>query len=113
LVQEFIEHLKKGEFRMAVCRSCGIKAWPPYRRCPHCQSKTSLKKIETTGTLIEFTNSHIKGKEGVFGLVEMSGIKLIGSFSEQQLKEGMKVRMTECGVMPDGTAFYSFAPARA
>src|SRR5688572_30554911 len=75
LMQGFIEHLKKGEFRMPVCNSCGSKAWPPSSRCPHCLSKTSLKKIETTGTLIEFTSSHVKGKEGVFGLVDMSGIK--------------------------------------
>jgi hypothetical protein len=74
---------------------------------------TSLKKIETTGTLIEFTNSHVKGREGVFGLVEMSGIKLVGSFADQRLNVGMKIRMTGCGVRPDGTVFYSFAPARA
>jgi hypothetical protein len=76
-------------------------------------SKTRFKKKKTTGTLIEFTSSHIEGKEGVFGLVEMAGIKLVGSFGDQQLKEGMRVRMIECGVRSDGTAFYSFAPARA
>lgn len=112
-MQEFIKHLKKGAFRMPVCASCGGKAWPPSHRCPRCLSKTSLKKVETTGTLIEFSSSHVKGKEGVFGLVEMSGIKLVGSFGDQQLKEGMKVRMTGCGVRPDGTTFYSFAPMRA
>lgn len=113
MMDGFFEHLKKGEFRMPVCQSCGSMAWPPSHRCPHCLRKTSLKKIETTGTLIEFTSSHVKGKEGVFGLVEMSGIRLVGSFGNQQLKEGMKVRMTECGVKPDGTVFYSFVPARA
>ena len=69
--------------------------------------------IETTGILLEFTNSYVKGKEGIFGLVEISGIKLVGSFGLHHLREGMKVRMTECGIMPDGTAFYSFAPAKA
>lgn len=113
MMQEFIEHLKKGEFRMPVCVSCGSKVWPPSHHCPHCLSKTSLKKIKTTGSLIEFTSSRVKGKEGVFGLVEMAGIKLVGSFSDQQLKEGMKVRMIGCGVKPDGTIFYSFAPERA
>ena len=112
-MEGFIEHLKKGEFRMPMCQSCGSMAWPPSHRCPHCLHKTSLKKIETTGTLIEFTSSHVKGMEGVFGLVEMSGIKLVGSFDDLRLKEGMKVRMTGCGTKPDGTTFYSFAPARA
>jgi uncharacterized OB-fold protein len=110
-MQEFIKYLKKGEFRMPVCMSCGSKAWPPSHRCPCCLSKTSLRKIETTGTLVEYTSSHVKGREGVFGLVEMSGIKLVGSFEDQNLKEGMKVRMTDCGIRSDGTAFYSFAPA--
>jgi len=72
-----------------------------------------LRKIETTGTLIEFTSSHVNGKEGVFGLVEMSGIKLVGSFADSHLKEGMKVEMTGCGIAPDGTAFYSFTATRA
>jgi uncharacterized OB-fold protein len=111
-MQEFFDYLKKGEFRIPVCTSCGSKAWPPSHHCPHCLSRTSLKKIETAGILIEFASSQVKGKEGVFGLVEMSGIKLVGSFTDQHLKEGMKVRMTGCGVRSDGTAFYSFAPAR-
>jgi uncharacterized OB-fold protein len=87
--------------------------WPPSHHCPNCLSKTSLKKIEITGILLEFTSSYVKGKEGIFGLVEMSGIKLIGSFGTQHLKEGMKVRMKGCGIMPDGTTFYSFTPAKA
>jgi uncharacterized OB-fold protein len=110
---EFIDQLKKGEFRVPVCTSCDSIAWPPSYRCPNCLSKTLLKKIGTTGTLIEFTNSHIKGREGVFGLIEMSSIKLIGSFADPHLKEGMKVKMTGCGVGPDGTTFYFFKPAKA
>lgn len=67
--------------------------------------------VRTTGTLIEFSSSHIKGREGAFGLVEMAGIRLVASFGDQQLKEGMKVKMSGCGIKPDGTAFYFFAPA--
>ena len=110
-MEEFIDHLKKGEFRIPVCTSCGNKAWPPSRRCQHCLHKTSLRKMKTTGTLIEFSSSHVKGKEGAFGLIEMAGIRLVASLGDQQLKEGMKVRMSRCGIMPDGTAFYLFAPA--
>jgi len=69
-------------------------------------------KIETNGILLEFTNSYVKGKEGIFGLVEISGIKLVGSFGPHRLREGMKVRMKECGIMPDGTTFYSFVPEK-
>jgi hypothetical protein len=46
--------------------------------------------------------------EGTFGLIEMSGIKLIGSFDTSDLREGLKVRMVSCGVKEDGTTFYFF-----
>ncbi|HEX2614285.1 MAG TPA: hypothetical protein VHL10_02235 [Nitrososphaera sp.] len=110
-MQEFLESLKKGEFKIPVCTLCRNKAWPPSRHCPHCLHETSLQKVDTTGTLLEFTSSHIKGKEGIFGLVEMSGIKIVGSFDSLQLKEGMKVKMSGCGVRPDGTALFHFTKA--
>jgi uncharacterized OB-fold protein len=110
-LQEFLESLKKGEFKVPVCTLCKSKAWPPSRYCPHCLYGTSLQEIESTGTLLEFTTSYIKGKEGIFGVVEMSGVKIVGSFDSMQPKEGMKVKMSGCGVMPDGTAFYHFTKA--
>lgn len=108
---EFIDYLKNGKFRMPLCMSCGSKAWPPSKRCPCCLGKTTLKKVDTTGTLLELSRSHVKGREGAFGLVEMAGIRLIASLGDQQLKEGMKVRMSHCGISQDGTAFYFFKPA--
>ena len=50
--------------------------------------------------------------EGAFGVVEIAGIRLVASFGDHPLKERMKVRMSRCGIKPDGTAFYLFAPAR-
>lgn len=50
--------------------------------------------------------------EGAFGVVEMAGIRLVASFKDQHLEEGMQVRMSGCGIKPDGTAFYFFAPTR-
>jgi len=73
--------------------------------------KTSLQRIETTGTLLEFTSSHIRDKEGIFGLVEMSGIRIVGSFDSSRLAEGMKVKMSACGVRSDGTTYYNFTKA--
>lgn len=111
-LQEFLEWLKKGKFKIPICSFCKSKVWPPSRYCPHCLGKTSLQEVETTGIVLEFTSSHIKDKEGLFGLIEMSGIKIVGSFENNlQLKEGMKVKMSGCGVMPNGTAFYHFAKA--
>jgi uncharacterized OB-fold protein len=111
-MREFIDYLKIGELRIPVCMSCGSKAWPPSRRCPHCLSRTALKKMQKIGILLEFSSSHVRGMEGVYGLIELSGIRLVGTFGTHHLVEGMKVRMTKCGVRPDDTVFYFFVPAR-
>lgn len=60
--------------------------------------------------MLEYTNSSIKGMEGTFGLVDMSGIKLLGSFDTSELREGQKVKMVRCGIRSDGTAYYFFEP---
>ena len=70
-------------------------------------AQQDLKKIETTGTLIEFTTSHIYGKEDLYGVVDMEGIKLIGSLSAN-VTTGMKVRMVKCGIRENGCLFYHF-----
>ena len=108
--QDFFTSLRKGKFMIPTCISCGVVAWPPSANCPRCLSPTQLKKSASTGTLLEFTRSHLAGKEGVFGLVKMGDIRLIGSFDDQPLAEGMKVKMTKCGLLDDGTAYYLFAP---
>lgn len=63
--------------------------------------------------MLEFTESYVEGMDGPFGLIEMSGIKLIGSFDTSDLREGLKVKMVSCGVKPDGTVFYFFEPIKA
>jgi uncharacterized OB-fold protein len=110
LLQHFIEELNRGRFQVPICGSCKTKVWPPSRYCPQCHSKAELEVIETSGTLLEFTNSSLEGMEGIFGLVDMSGIKLIGSFDTSELREGQKVKMVRCGIGSDGTAFYFFEP---
>lgn len=93
-----------------VCTSCGKKAWPPSARCPSCLSKTRFAKVATAGTLVEFAASHVRGREGTFGIVEMDGFRLVGSIGDAKLREGMKVKMSKCGVGPDGTPYYHFEP---
>jgi hypothetical protein len=48
--------------------------------------------------------------QGTFGLVDMSGIKLLGSFNTPELREGQKVKMLRCGINSDGATFYFFEP---
>jgi hypothetical protein len=62
--------------------------------------------------LVHFTQSYLKGMEGCYGLVEMSGIKLIGSFDTPDLREGLRVKMVRCGVRPDGAPYYFFEPIK-
>ena len=103
--------MQRGEFRICICRSCGKKIWPPSENCSICLSKTILKKNYEEGKLIEFTQSYMKYSEGVFGIVDVCGIRVVGSISGQPLWHGMKVKMTKCGVSANGTVFYQFRPA--
>jgi uncharacterized OB-fold protein len=110
LLEDFIEKLNIGKFEVPRCGSCNIRVWPPCHYCPQCHSKTALEAIETIGTLLEFTNSSIEGMQGTFGLVDMSGIKLLASFNTPELREGQKVKMLRCGINSDGATFYFFEP---
>ena len=109
-LKDFIEKLNTGKFEVPRCNSCNTKVWPPCHYCPQCHSGTALEAIETIGTLLEFTNSSIGAIQGTFGLVDMSGIKLLGSFNTSDLREGQKVKMVRCGINSDGATFYSFEP---
>jgi uncharacterized OB-fold protein len=111
LEYEFVENLKRGVFKVPVCTRCDKKVWPPSTTCPACYSKTALKKVGRKGVLVEFATSHVTGHEGTFGIVEMDGFRLVGSFDSADLEEGMKVRMGDCGVR-DGAPYYFFAPER-
>ncbi len=61
---------------------------------------------------MHFTQSYLKGTEGCYGLVEMSGIKLIGAFETLELREGLKVKMVKCGITRDGSPYYLFEPTK-
>lgn len=55
--------------------------------------------------------SHLRGHEGIFGIVQMDGFRLVGSFENAELAQGISVRMVECG-MRDGAPYYLFAPEK-
>lgn len=61
--------------------------------------------------LEELADSHVSGREGTFGIIRMDGFRLIGSL-DRTLHRGTRVRMTACGIGPDGSPFYRFAPAK-
>jgi hypothetical protein len=88
-MQEFLDYIRKGEFRIHVCASCKKKIWPPSRYCPECLS-------------------YLKNIEGMFGIVDLSGIRLVGSIFGRPLRHGMEVTMIKCGINSDGSIFYHF-----
>lgn len=110
-IEDYLASLRAGEFKVPVCTSCRATVWPPSSRCSKCYSLTALKKTELTGTLIEFSNSHVKTREGTFGVIDIKGIRLIGSLKVVRPYAGMKVRMAACGVRSDGSPYYEFEPA--
>jgi uncharacterized OB-fold protein len=107
-MQEFLDSLRKGEFKVPVCISCSAIAWPPSRFCSKCYSPTLLQKIKTSGILVEFANSNIKNKQGTFGLVNIDGIRLVGKIKCERPQIGITVEMAKCGI-EDGSPFYDFA----
>ena len=95
---------------LPVCNSCNFRMWPPSNYCSRCHSRTALENVETSGILIEYSKSFLPGNEGIYGLVDMSGIRLIATFNTSELSKGQKVKMVNCGINSDGTAFYLFEP---
>jgi uncharacterized OB-fold protein len=111
LESEFAKCLRRGIFKVPVCKKCKKKAWPPSSTCPACYSFTALQQVDRKGVIIEFGTSHVNGHEGIFGIVEMAGFRLVGSFDSPKLSEGMLVRMMDCG-MRDDIPYYLFAPEK-
>ncbi|MDQ4100786.1 MAG: zinc ribbon domain-containing protein [Thermoproteota archaeon] len=105
--------MNRGEFRLPICTWCKTKVWPPSYHCPRCLSSTSLQIVDTNGILLYFSKSYLKDLEGCFGLIDMDGVRLIGSFETVELKEGLRVKMVKCGLKPGGTPYYFFEPIKS
>lgn len=69
-----------------------------------------MSKLESKGRLIEYSSSHIDGTEKL-GLVEISGIRLIGILSKGNLNIGSAVKLTKCGLDKDNSPYYEFSAA--
>jgi hypothetical protein len=70
-----------------------------------------MREVSTVGTLVEFATSHVRTREGVFGIVDMGGIRLVAGLRQGRLVPGMKVRMSSCGLLDDGSPYYDFVSA--
>ena len=110
-IKEFLESIAVGKFKIPLCTSCGLKAWPPTRSCPKCFSRTKLESVEPVGTLVEFAKSHIRNREGIFGVIDIDGIKIVGGLKIVNPYSGMKLKMSVCGLREDGSTYYDFDAA--
>jgi len=108
-MKEFYDFLNVGEFRIPICANCGTKIWPPTNFCNYCYSKKiEMSKIDTNGQIIENTQS-FKGKRTNLGLVEMSGIRVIGILDDRAIKSRASVKLSKCGVNADNSPFFEFS----
>ena len=110
-MKEFLDLLSRGKFRIPICDNCHTKIWPPSNICNNCYSKRiRMSKLNRKGRLIEHSESFI-GKNKNLGLVEMSGIRIIGVLSEEGLNPGSAVKLKKCGVDKNNLPYYEFSSA--
>lgn len=108
-MKEFLDSLKEGKLRIPICLNCDSRIWPPANICSNCYSgKIKMSKLESKGRLIEYSSSFIGGSE-ILGLVEIAGIRLIGILRDGNLKSGINVKLTKCGVDKDNSPYYEFS----
>jgi hypothetical protein len=69
-----------------------------------------MSRLNPRGRLIEHSSSHIDSTEKL-GLVEISGIRIIGILSEGNLNPGSAVKLTKCGLDKDDSPYYEFSTA--
>ena len=67
-----------------------------------------MSKIDTNGVIIENTQSYM-GKRNNLGLVEMSGIRLIGILDDRTIKSRGSVKLSKCGINSDNSPFFEFS----
>jgi len=69
-----------------------------------------MSELDPRGRLIEHSSSYIDSTEKL-GLVEISGIRIIGILNEGNLNPGSAVILTKCGLDKDNSPYYEFSAA--
>jgi hypothetical protein len=52
----------------------------------------------------------MKNRTGAFGVIDLAGIRILGSISGDSLDKGIQVKMVSCGIAKDGSVYYDFEP---
>lgn len=110
-MRDFFYYLNKGELRIPTCNNCHHKIWPPRSFCSRCFSKDlELPRGCVKGRVLEFSKSYANGThhESTFALIEISGIRLIGSVVGRRVSNDNCVIVQRCGLGKDKEPFYEF-----
>jgi uncharacterized OB-fold protein len=109
-MKEFLDFLRKGKFRVPTCNNCNAKIWPPSNICKECFSREiRMSKLDPEGQLIEFSESFIDKNKNL-GLVEISGIRVIGIINDGNVNQGSIVKLSKCGLDINNSPYYEFSP---
>ena len=55
-VNDFIDHLESGKVMYTICKSCGVKFFPPRADCCDClTSDTEWQEVTGTGKLVSYS----------------------------------------------------------
>jgi uncharacterized OB-fold protein len=109
IIEKFLDYLSNGDFRVPICDKCRTQIWPPSNICSNCFSKKiRMSRLDLKGRLIEYSRSFIGDRKNL-GLVEISGIRIIGSLSQGNMSPGSPVKLTKCGLDKDNSPYYEFS----
>jgi len=69
-----------------------------------------MVKADSKGRIIEFSKSHNKNNpsELTYGLIKISGVRLIGSIVGKGIEANGSVMLRRCGLTKSKNAFYEF-----
>lgn len=90
-----------------MCVRCHKTIWPNSSFCCYCFSRTAFKKIDSHGIIKEVATRLVGTRKEVYGVVEISGIRVIGTLFANA-SPGGKVRIGKCGITTEGCFFCCF-----
>ena len=111
-MKDFFYYLKKGELRIPTCTACHRKVWPPTFFCNMCYiSEIEMVKADPKGIILEHTQSDFVelGAENIYALIDIGGIRLIGSVVGGLVSVNKSVLLKRCGIRNNLCPFYEFS----
>ena len=101
----FETELKNGNFVTSECPKCLKIIWPPSEFCAHCFGNTVWRKVDDSGTLVEYSSKDGK----VFCIAEFeNSIRIMGTLNDSNSPAiGQKLKITKCEF--DGSPKFTFS----